>query len=237
MNPVSHGELALAEKAPPDRPYVVANMIASTDGRATIAGRSGSLGNEADHELFLELRAEVDAVMAGTATIGVENYGPLVRSEERRQRRRIRGLKPVPLAVTATRSMELPVQAPLFQDPESRIVVITSSEREPPPCPARLEVERVPGEPLDLLAGMQRLRSAHGIRSVLLEGGPTLLGAMAATGLVHELFLTIAPKLVAGGGPTIVEGASFPDGIELELVSVQREESYLFLRYRLPVTR
>ena len=230
----AYASLRLAERAPPDRPYVIANMIASTDGLATIGGRSGALSSPADHELFLDLRTQVDAVMVGTATLGIEGYGPLVRSEQRQQRRVEEGLDPVPIAVTATRSMELPTQTPLFRDPNSRIVVLTNSRREPPPCEAQLMVERLEGEPLDLLAGMQRLRSGHGVRSVLLEGGPTILSAMTAAGLVDELFLTIAPKLAGGGGePAIMEGPALASPVELQLLSLLREGSYLFARYRL----
>jgi riboflavin biosynthesis pyrimidine reductase len=230
----AYGELRLGELAPPDRPYVIANMIASVDGRATLAGRSGGLGNEADRQIFLDLRTQVDAVMAGTATIGIERYGPLLKSSERKTKRARRGLEPVPLAVTATRTMELPAQAPLFSDPESRVVVLTNSEREPPPCAARLSIERLPGEALDLLAGMERLRARHGVRSLLLEGGPTMLGAMIAAGVVHELFLTRAPKLVASGDePTILEGPTREQPLDLELVSLLADGPYLFLRYRL----
>ena len=230
----AYASLRLAERAPPDRPYVIANMIASTDGRATIGGRSGALSTPADHELFLDLRTQVDAVMAGTATLGIEGYGPLVRSEQRQQRRVEEGLDPVPIAVTATRSMELPAQTPLFRDPNSRIVVLTNSKREPPPCEAQLIVERLEGEPLDLLAGMQRLRSGHGVRSVLLEGGPTILSAMTAAGLVDELFLTISPQLAGGSDvPTIVTGDPLGDPPRLELVSLHAGDGELFLRYRL----
>jgi riboflavin biosynthesis pyrimidine reductase len=226
--------LRLEELAPPDRPYVVANMIASVDGRATLGGRSGGLGNEADRQIFLDLRTQVDAVMAGAATIGVERYGPLVKSAERRAIRVGRGLEPVPLAVTATRTMELPAQAPLFSDPESRIVVLTNSDREAPACAAAVSVERLKGEPLELLAGMELLRSRYGVRSLLLEGGPTLLAAMMAAGAVHELLLTRAPKIV--GRPderSILEGSALEGPLGLELLSVLREGAYLFLRYRL----
>lgn len=81
----AYANLNLSELAPPDRPYVIANMIVSVDGRATLAGRSGGLGNEADRTVFLDLRTQTDAVMAGTATIAIEGYGPLVRSPERRE--------------------------------------------------------------------------------------------------------------------------------------------------------
>jgi riboflavin-specific deaminase-like protein len=230
----AYSDLRLAELAPADRPYVIANMIVSVDGRATLAGRSGGLGNETDKELFLELRTQTDAIMAGTSTIGIENYGPLVRSPERRERRRAQGLEEIPLAVTATRSMELPVQAPLFQDTDSRIVVLTTSERPAPPCAATLVVERIGAEPLDFVAAMKLLRSAHGVRSMLLEGGPTLLAAMTTAGVVDELFLTISPKLAGSSDqPSILEGPALAEPVDLGLISLLRDGDYVFARYRL----
>jgi 2,5-diamino-6-(ribosylamino)-4(3H)-pyrimidinone 5'-phosphate reductase len=231
----AYSALSLAERAPDDRPYVISNMVSTADGRATLGGRTKELSTEADRALFHSLREQVDAVMAGTATIAIERYGPLVRGPERRRRRAERGLEPVPLAVTATRSMELPTQAPLFADPESRIVVLTGSDREPPPAAAEVIVERLPtraGAELDLVAGMERLRRKHGVRTVLLEGGPTLLGAMLEAGLVDELFLSLAP-LIVGGAPEagLVEGPALPQPLRLSLLGLLEEESFLFLRY------
>jgi riboflavin biosynthesis pyrimidine reductase len=230
--PELYANLGLASLAPQSRPYVVANMIASADGRATLAGRTKALSSDADRELFLTLRTQVDAVMVGPATIGIENYGPLIRSNERRARRRALGLEPVPLAVTASRSMELPVGAPLFQDPDSRIVVLTNSDRDPPPAPAKVTIERIPGLDLDVVAGLGLLQTKYGVRSVLLEGGPTLLGATAAVRALDELFLTLAPALIGSGGEiALLEGEIAPGVIGLELKSLARDESFLFLRY------
>ena len=41
---------------PPDRPFLFVNFIATADGRATIAGRTGPIANRADYELFHALR-------------------------------------------------------------------------------------------------------------------------------------------------------------------------------------
>src|SRR5207302_5162193 len=123
----------------------------------------------------------------------------------------------VPLAVTATRSLELPTQVPLFQDPESRIVVLTSSEREAPVAPAQVTVERVAtGADLDLVRAMETLRRTHGVHTLLLEGGPTLLGAMLEAGVVDELFLAVA-SLIVDGGPEdgIVASAAPPQPLAL----------------------
>jgi riboflavin-specific deaminase-like protein len=233
-----YADLRLAGLAPPGRPYVIANMICSADGRATLEGQTERLSSKTDRRLLGELRGQVDAVMAGTRTIAIERYGPLARTPERRERRRREGLEPVPLAVTATQTMELPIDSPLFQDPESRIVILTNSDRDPPQAPAGVTVERVPGADLDLAAALERLRRGHGVRSLLIEGGPTLLSAMVRAQVVDELFLTVAPTLVGGGrGPTILEAAFASEPIELTLRSAMCEESYLFLRYGLGAER
>ena len=60
------------------RPYVVLNMAATLDGRATLQGRSGPISGPADRALFHGLRSVVDAVMAGAGTMRTERYGPIV---------------------------------------------------------------------------------------------------------------------------------------------------------------
>lgn len=60
------GSLAEDAVPPPDRPFTIANFVASIDGRATIDGRSGGLGDDGDHAIFHSLREQVDAVLVGT---------------------------------------------------------------------------------------------------------------------------------------------------------------------------
>src|SRR5437763_12890982 len=102
------------DSAPPERPYLGLNMVATADGKATIDGRSGPIGNQADRELFHELRCRVDAVMAGAGTVRAERYGRIVRDPGRRERRAARGLAPDPLAVVGSGRPDLPLDlAPL----------------------------------------------------------------------------------------------------------------------------
>src|SRR5205823_8209545 len=79
--------LRLGELAPPDRPYLVLNMVSTLDGRITIDGRSGPIGGEPDREIFLGLRPQADAVMVGAGTIRTERYGRIIRQPELRERR------------------------------------------------------------------------------------------------------------------------------------------------------
>jgi riboflavin-specific deaminase-like protein len=233
----AYASLELDALAREERPYVIANMVATADGRGALSGSTRAISSEADRVVFHNLREQVDAVMVGTGTIAIERYGPLVREPERRRRRTDRGLEALPLAVTASRSLELPIEAPLFGDPESRIVVLTGSSKDAPTSDASVTVERVPvdgGPDIDLARGMQLLREAYGVRSLLLEGGPTLLSAMLEAGVVDELFLTFAPVLAGGGSePSIIEGSPLPAPVALRLVSVLEDEGFLFVQYRI----
>ena len=76
------------------------------------------------------------------------------------------------------------------------------------------------------------LRSLHGegVKALLCEGGPTLHGALQTAGLVDDLFLTIAPKLVGGIAPRILEG-DLPGVEALELAWLLEEDGELFARY------
>jgi riboflavin biosynthesis pyrimidine reductase len=194
-----------------DRPFLLVNMIATADGRATIAGRTGPIANRADYELFHALRTRVDAVMVGAETVRVEGYGPLDAR-----------------AVLVTRSANVPATVGLLQAPGNRIVVLTPSpDAELPPCPAAVEYLRAP-----LAEGVRRLRTELGVCSVLCEGGPQLLGDLLRARLVDELHLVIARKLVGGPDPlTIVSGTALDPPAELELLSLHESGGYLFLRY------
>ncbi|HEX8067920.1 MAG TPA: dihydrofolate reductase family protein [Thermoleophilaceae bacterium] len=227
-----------ADASPPDdRPYLALNMVATADGRITIGGRSGPIGNDADRELFHELRAQVDAVMVGAGTVRTERYGRMVRDPDRRERRRAAGLDPDPLAVVVSARLALDADIPLLQDPDSRVLVHTASDAELEGHRARVEYLRADAgdEPGTLpLAPLMRELRARGVETVMCEGGAVLNAGLLAERLVDELFLSISPKLAAGAGPAVVAGPSLDPTVEMDLVSVLEAGGHLFLRYRIP---
>jgi riboflavin-specific deaminase-like protein len=232
-------ELSFQTGAPAERPHLIANFIASIDGKATIKGRSGALGDAADRALFHGLRTRVDAVMAGTNTLRIERYGRLIKDPALRQSRVEHGLEPEPIACVVSRSGDVPTDIPLFAEPESRVLVFSPKQLDVPsqrsghsgPA-ANVEVVVLdPGE-LTLTTVMRRLRNDFGVRSLLCEGGPALLGSLIREELVDELFLTLAPKLVSGlGAPNIATGTELPEPETLRLEWVLEREGSLYLRY------
>jgi 5-amino-6-(5-phosphoribosylamino)uracil reductase len=223
--------LRTAMVAGADRPRVLVNFVSSLDGRATFHGRSGPLGDDGDHAMFHGLREQADAVLVGPRTMGIERYGRILSRPERRERRVAEGRSPEPLACTVTRTGELPLDIPLFGEPEQRIVVFAHTDIELRDAVAQVDLVRLePGE-MTLTTVLRRLRSDYGVKLVLCEGGPTLFGAMLAEGLVDELFLTLVPKLTGGGmSPTITNGPELPELAEVMTIWLLERAGSLYLR-------
>lgn len=222
---------------PPDRPYLAVNMVATADGRITIGGRSGPIGNEFDRALFHELRAQVDAVMVGAGTLRTERYGRIVGDADRRARRAAAGLSEDPLAIVVCASLALDPDIPLLQDPDSRVAIITAAEHEIGGARAQVEYIRILADhdaprAVPLAPAMRELRE-RGVATVLCEGGAMLNSALLSEGLVDELFLVIASKLAGGTGPGVVTGGQLDPTVEMRLVSAHEAGGDVFLRYRI----
>jgi riboflavin-specific deaminase-like protein len=233
--PTSPRELAsglrLGDKAPPDRPYLVVNMVSSLDGKATIDWRTKGLSTDIDRELFHQLRTQADAIMVGAGTVRAERYGRMAKSDELREARRQEGLEPDPLAVVVSAWLDLPAELPLLNEPEQRVVIATGSDASlPEGLTSQIVYERT-GEDLQLLAA--HLRHEHGVRSIVCEGGPTLNSHLLSAGLVDELWLTLNPKLAGGAAAlTIVAGRELVEPVDLEPISVAEGDGDLFTRWR-----
>lgn len=239
--------LRLGERAPPQRPYVALNMIATVDGRAAVGGGTRSLTGDADRAVMAHLRTQADVVMIGAGTLRAESYGRrLVGDPALRDKRRAEGLEPDPLVCLVSGRLDLPADLGLLSEAGARVLVATASAGTLGTRPANVEYLRVgaaetrdtgaapaPGDaPLDLRAVLAALRADHGARSLLCEGGPRLNAGLLALGLVDELFLTLTARVAGGAGPTIVDGGGFEGLVALRLEGVLEADGDLFLRYR-----
>lgn len=214
------------------RPYVAVNFVTSLDGRAGFQGRSGQLGDEGDRALFHGLRERAGAVMAGTGTLRVERYGRMMGSAERRARRTTRGLSPEPLACIVTRSGMVPLDIPLFSEPEAKVALFSGAEIALDEVAAQVKLVQLSAQNWTLAAVLERLATDFQVSWLLCEGGPSLFSGLLAEGLVDELFLTLAPKLTGGGAsPSVTAGGELPELAALQLVWVLEREGSLFLRY------
>lgn len=222
--------------AHPNRPWLLVNMIASIDGAAQVAGRSGGLGTPADRAVFTTLRGLADVVLAGAGTVRAEGYGP-PRTPEALQARRVeRGQAPYPRIAIVSGRLNLDLSAPLFTDTPTRPIVITTSAVAADRRAAAADVAEViqAGDThVDVAHALAALREG-GASSVTCEGGPTLNASLLEADLVDEWCLSLSPTLTVGTAMRSTNGTTILQR-DFRLDRVLAEDGLLLLRYvRLP---
>ncbi len=212
-------DVEAAYAVPPGTPWLRANMVSTVDGSVTDAERvSGGISGVADKALFATLRSMADAVLVGAGTVRAERYRPAA----------------LPIVIVSRR-LDLDLTAPLFAEATHRTVVITAVDAPAHLLGAVAEVADViaAGEGVvDLSAGLAEARE-RGLSHLICEGGPTLLGALLAEGLVDELCATVSPMVVGGSAGRIVNGPWLPNG-SWHLGQLLESDGYLFARWERP---
>ena len=242
MNPTLPGYASLEFPPPPaDRPYVVINMVSSTDGRTVIEGDEQGLGSDDDQRLMRELRVHADVVLNGANTLRVSGSSPAIDHEPLLAFRRARGRAEAPAGAILTASGDLPLGDEFFKAGWFRSIVFVaasaSAARRAALEAAGAEVVVLP-ECEPLAWALRYLRTEIDARLLLVEGGATINGELVDRGLFDEFFLTLGPRIVGGCDPkTAVESdraASLEGVTELELLSAipNARTGELYLRYR-----
>jgi riboflavin-specific deaminase-like protein len=224
----------------PDRPWVLANFVASLDGAATGPDeKSGTLSGPADKAMFQALRAAADVVLAGAGTVRTENYGPARLTEEQQELRRAQGRAALPRLAVVSASLRLDPQARFFAEApaDQRPFVLTTRAAVTDAADRAAEIAEVAtiveaGETMvDWGLALRRLHDEQSVDVLLTEGGPTVVGQLVTVDLLDEMCLTVAPLLAGGDGPRIVEGAHITQTLPQHLGRVMTSDGFLFLRY------
>jgi riboflavin biosynthesis pyrimidine reductase len=226
-----------------------ANFVQTVDGVTAIpslpqSNRLIAGGSPADRFVMGLLRASAGAVVIGSGTLAGSPGGswsperafPAAGAAFTELRARL-GLPPrLELVVLTARGSVDPTHPAL----EEGAVVLTTDDAAAglrAALPAAAEVVSL-GSALDPAAAFDLLRGRD-FERILSEGGPRVLGAELAAGLVDELFLTVSPLLV--GRPRDDGRLSLDDGADLladgplaaRLIGVRRDGAHIFLRYAL----
>ena len=228
-------ELVAAETrpAPPDRPWVLINMVASIDGAIEVEGRSGGLSSRADKAMFHALRQLPDVIMAGAGTVRVENYGPVKLDADAQARRVARGQQALPRLAVVSGRAHLDPTSRLFSDPTQRPIVITTTNASSDAVDKLRDVADIiiaGSDTVDLRAALAELRE-QGMKTLLCEGGPTLNNQLLHDDLVDEWCQTIAPVLTGGNAAQPSTGSPPQVARSLQLARVVVEDDVLLLRY------
>jgi riboflavin biosynthesis pyrimidine reductase len=215
--------------------WLRANFVTSADGAAYVDGRSGGLASDGDKRIFGVLRVLADVVLVGAGTARAERYKPA--KPPRPALAELRGDRPAtpPIAVV-TKTVGLDLAGELFtQAPaDARTIVITCAAAPVASRDRAAEVADVivAGEDEVDLAGALKALADRGLSRVLCEGGPHLLGDLAAAGLLDELCLTLSPTLAGPGAGRIIAGTGLDAARPMRLGHLlTTDDSFLYSRY------
>jgi 2,5-diamino-6-(ribosylamino)-4(3H)-pyrimidinone 5'-phosphate reductase len=220
--------------APSERPLVAINMVTTIDGRAQLQGTAEGLGSRTDRQLLRHYRAAFDAVGSGVGTLRAA--GLWLRVGEALAARRVAdGRPPNPMGVLIAGGDPVATDAKWFAGDEPRMLVVG---RDNPlgVAPHGTELLRAPDEHPEPSWVLERL-AERGVRSFLLEGGPTVNAAFLAEGLIDELYWTVGPLLTAAEALPMIARIPGRSPFEADprrgrLISVLHHDDELFLRYR-----
>jgi diaminohydroxyphosphoribosylaminopyrimidine deaminase/5-amino-6-(5-phosphoribosylamino)uracil reductase len=200
------------------RPYVWLKTAVSLDGRVAAAdGSSQWLTGVGARRRGHELRARVDAVIVGSGTILADDPQLTVRLDGWQG--------PQPLRVVLDGRARSPGDARVFDVQAPSLALVAPEARAEALQRAGVSVVEVRTgadghlDPPAVLAALWE----RGVRSALVEGGPTVISAFIARGCYERIVVHVAPLLlgergrpaVFGGPPTLAAAPRLVlDGVE-----------------------
>ena len=176
------------------RPHVTVKWASSFDGRvAATDGTSQWISGPQSRERVHLQRSAADAIIVGTGTVLADNPSLTARTATGD----LHEHQPIPVIIG---KRQIPGDAQIYQHPLEPLVIGHN----------------------DLHAALSEMFD-QGIRTVYVEGGPTLASAFIAQGLADRLYIFQAPVLL--GGDKLALGdlgvSTLSERIDLEVSSVE----------------
>ncbi len=185
------------------RPWVTLKLAVSADGAVGRAGprRSRITGPAADREVH-RMRANADAIAVGIGTVLADDPQLTARS--------LRRPRIPPARVVFDRGARLPAKSRLARTAREVPTVVFAARRAPA---NELRLFRQGVEVLRAGSARQALQilAQHDVRSLLVEGGPTLAAKLLAARLVDRIVIFRSPRRLGAGAIAAFDDASFLD--------------------------
>lgn len=220
------------------RPFVHAKWAMTLDGKiASRTGHSQWISGSASRKVVHDLRGRMDAILIGSGTAHTDD--PLLTARPPGPRTALR--------IVVDQKASLPLSSKLVQAIGEAPLLIAATHAADPKQVARLqqagvEVAIFPEAfgRVDIAALLRELGQRK-LTNILIEGGGQLLGSFFDAGLIDEVHIFIAPKLVGGvTSPTPLAGKGLekiPDLSQLTDLTVLPLEDDLYVNARLRQAR
>jgi 2,5-diamino-6-(ribosylamino)-4(3H)-pyrimidinone 5'-phosphate reductase len=204
------------------------------DGKIATNRGDSTISSKQDLRRLHRLRSSVDAIVIGISTVIVDNPRLTVRLVKRC------GTTPVRIIVDSTGRIPLDSKILKSASKINTIVAVTSKASD-----KRIDKIKSAGA-MVIVAGTRTvdlkelfyILKKMGFNKILVEGGGELNWSVLQLGIVNELMVTVAPRIVGGRtATTLVEGDGYTkisEGIKMELIKISRQNNgEVILYYKL----
>ena len=206
--------------------YGVLKWAMSIDGRVGLKnGQSKWITTEKSRALVHKFRADFDAIIIGGDTLRKDNPILTTRGFKKKE----------PLRVVFTRTLDLPLNAKLWDTEVSNTLVVYDSskadEENLKRIPNNVVIEKVSSDDPKLIS---KVLAQKGCNKVLWECGPKLSTAAVKAGCIQEFVTFLAPKIV--GGENVMnpfsdfEFKAMNEVINLELQEIKSISRDIYIR-------
>ena len=218
------------------KPYVILNAAMTLDGKIVTAKNSSNISGEEDLKRVHELRKNVDGIMVGIGTVLADDPRLTVHKIDANP-------EDNPVRIVVDSRCRTPVAARITNKDARTIIAAANEFKFDFLVSDRCNIFKQRGvefffsgdTKVDLTALMAHLYD-EGVKTLMLEGGATLNFAMIKEGLIDEIRICIAPKVVGGvNAKTLFDGEGFDtmdEGVNLELTDSYNLGKDLILTYK-----
>lgn len=206
------------------RPRVIINAAVSVDGKIALAdGRGVRISAEEDIRRVHLLRAACDAILVGVGTVLMDDPKLTVKKEYAKG--------PNPLRVVVDSDGKTPETAHVLDGSAPTLIATAADcERTFP----HVDVFRAGADEVDLPALLDHL-AARGVKTLLVEGGSTVIWSFLRHRLADELKVFVASMVLGGhAAPTLAGGKgvrSIEEAARLRLDRMERLGDGVLLEY------
>ena len=176
--------------ADPSRPFVIAQLGQSLDGRiATVSGESKYINGAPALDHLHRMRAEVDAVIVGASTIVADDPQLTVR--------RVSGRNPARIVIDPSRRLKS--GARWLEEDGTQRLIICAQNASAQSCTGAERLELVSSNgAIDPRLIIESL-FARGFKRILIEGGAKTISVFLDAGCIDRLHLLMAPMIIGSG--------------------------------------
>jgi 2,5-diamino-6-(ribosylamino)-4(3H)-pyrimidinone 5'-phosphate reductase len=213
---------------------VLINAAMTIDGKIATNLGDSAISSKQDLRRLHRLRSSVDAIVIGISTVIVDNPRLTVRLVKRC------GTTPVRIIVDSTGRIPLDSKILKSASKINTIVAVTSrtSDRRIDKIKSAGAMVIVAGARTVDLKELFCILKKMGFNKILVEGGGELNWSILQLGIVNELMVTVAPRIIGGRtATTLVEGDGYTrisESIKTELIKISRQNNgEVILYYKL----